>query len=564
MKDVHERIEGSFRLIAFRRLKRRIFLAEVIMLVAMAFVLMAIMGASLKPFYIPLDYFALMMFVLVLLLVPETQYLRLLEIAQTKSKSGKYLMARNNVRTATLIIVLCVAFVAMFLMPPSVEAMENGYTETARKEIPVGGSELYNFTTRDSMGTRTATSVTFQPSSGNASIYILRAEFWDEGFSETDVENWVTFVDEGGTLAFYPGEYARVHQEYAEYIVSMNSSSPTPVFVDVTLRYEISDVVTGYMPFLGIIFIVIEGLTVSYFLPIREKYASSSIFSKDYVEKKDAGSEKLSEREAALERALSDDEIAKEAALSEAACETDLPKPKATAPTKAEQARKKGVVDIAAASSKDVACPTCGAMNSQDSALCFSCGNAIESLPASQASPEDLMGKGKEFLDLGRTQDAIWCFDEVLKMDHKNEAALFLKASALASEGRRELAIQYLNTVIQNNPSNQDAYLTRAASFEGLEMLDKAADSYEKALAIGPSELAKTKLAEFRERDREEVINQFMTLPGIGPAKAQALYDSGITSVESLRGASLEKMCSVRGINERLARKVLKEMGREV
>jgi Holliday junction resolvasome RuvABC DNA-binding subunit len=94
-------------------------------------------------------------------------------------------------------------------------------------------------------------------------------------------------------------------------------------------------------------------------------------------------------------------------------------------------------------------------------------------------------------------------------------------------------------------------------------MLERAADSYEKALALGPSDLAASKLKEFRECDREEVLNQFMTLPGIGPAKASALYDAGFTSVETLRGASMDALCKVKGINERLAKRMLKEMGRE-
>ena len=123
MKDVRERIEGSFRLLAFRRMKRRIFLMEVVLLLSIASVLMVFMGASVNPFYIPLDYFLLMMFVLVLLLVPESQYLSLLEIAQTKSKSGKYLMARNNVRNATAIIVL---------MTPSLARLRRGRVGSVR------------------------------------------------------------------------------------------------------------------------------------------------------------------------------------------------------------------------------------------------------------------------------------------------------------------------------------------------------------------------------------------------------------------------------------------------
>jgi tetratricopeptide (TPR) repeat protein len=558
MKDVQERIEGSFRLIAFRRMKRRIFLMEVVLLMAVAVVLMVFMGASLNPFYVPLDYFILMMLVLVMLLVPESQYLSLLEIAQTKSKSGKYLMARNNVRNATAVVVLCVMFVVLFVLPPSVRAMEEGYTTTHWVNISAGENVTYNFTTRNSIGTVTADLVTFEPTSGDASVYILRYEDWEEDFDPFLSENSNSFVEDGEALLFHPKEYVSGFQRY---VVSLNSSSTTEVAVEVTVTYEISGVVTGYMPLLGIVFIVIEGLTVSYFLPIREKYASSSIFSKDYVETKDSGAEKLSEREAALEKALSDDEIAKEAELSEQPCPVEAPS--AAAPAKPSQVRKRGVLDVAPTGVKDVACASCGSMNSADSSLCFSCGNALVARPEAKITPEELMVKGKAFLDQGRSQDAVWCFDEVLKGDHRNESALFLKAKALAGDGRRELAIQYLNTVIQINPANQEAHLLRGSIFEALEMREKAADSYEKALAMGPSEVAIAKLKEMREQDREDVINQFMTLPGIGPARANALFDAGITSVDALKSASLEKLCSVKGFTERIAKKMLKDMGRE-
>jgi tetratricopeptide (TPR) repeat protein len=561
MKDVKERIEGSFRLIAFRRMKRRIFLMEVVLLLSLACVLMVLMGASLNPFYIPMDYFLLMVFVLVLLLVPETQYLGLLEIAQTKSKSGKYLMARNNVRNASAVIVVCVLFVILFALPPSVKAIEGGYATSNMVYVDSGEVTTFNYTTRDSMGTRTVMDVrvrVMDSVGGDLSVYLLRTEDYENGALVNRANSDFSLRD-GESLVYSSGQW---HKGFEEFVIQANGTGTSSGTLQIEITYEFSNVVTEYMPMMGIIFIIIEGLTVSYFLPIREKYASSSIFSKDYVETKDTGAEKLSERAAALDKALSDDEIAKEVAMSEPVCSPAMPAAIATA--KPGQARKKGVLDVAKADAKDVACATCGSMNSPDSALCFSCGNALVAKPTAHVGPGEIMEKGKTFLAQGRNLDAIWCFDEVLKGDHKNELALFMKAKALAGDGRRELAIQYLNTVIQINPVNQEAHLMRGEIFEGLEMHDKAADSYEKALGMGPSEIATRKLKELREGDREDVINQFMTLPGIGPAKASALYDAGLTSVEALKGASLERLCGIKGISERIAKKLLKDMGREI
>ena len=60
-----------------------------------------------------------------------------------------------------------------------------------------------------------------------------------------------------------------------------------------------------------------------------------------------------------------------------------------------------------------------------------------------------------------------------------------LKAKALSADGRRSW-----RSVPQHShqgPVSQEAHLMRGSIFESLEMLDKASDSYEKA--VGPSEL---------------------------------------------------------------------------
>ncbi len=55
----------------------------------------------------------------------------------------------------------------------------------------------------------------------------------------------------------------------------------------------------------------------------------------------------------------------------------------------------------------------------------------------------------------------------------------------------------------------------------------------------------------------ESVINQFTSLKGVGKAKAKFLYDNGFTSLEKLKGASLENLTKIEGINDALAKGII-------
>ena len=55
---------------------------------------------------------------------------------------------------------------------------------------------------------------------------------------------------------------------------------------------------------------------------------------------------------------------------------------------------------------------------------------------------------------------------------------------------------------------------------------------------------------------REEVVRLFKHMEGVGDSRANALFDSGFTSLESLRDAKVEDIVQMAGIEEKLARTV--------
>jgi predicted flap endonuclease-1-like 5' DNA nuclease len=56
------------------------------------------------------------------------------------------------------------------------------------------------------------------------------------------------------------------------------------------------------------------------------------------------------------------------------------------------------------------------------------------------------------------------------------------------------------------------------------------------------------------------IIASFEAIPGIGPSKAQALFDTGLRSVEEIKEMPMEELAQVEGLSEALAQKVLETL----
>lgn len=60
---------------------------------------------------------------------------------------------------------------------------------------------------------------------------------------------------------------------------------------------------------------------------------------------------------------------------------------------------------------------------------------------------------------------------------------------------------------------------------------------------------------------KDDVIKEFQKIKGVGAKKAEQLYDSGFTSYEKLKEASVEDITSVEGFSDNLAEDIKKHVG---
>jgi len=58
---------------------------------------------------------------------------------------------------------------------------------------------------------------------------------------------------------------------------------------------------------------------------------------------------------------------------------------------------------------------------------------------------------------------------------------------------------------------------------------------------------------------KEEIIEQFSKIKGLGKAKAELLYDNGLDSMDKIKNSKIEKLTQIKGINEKIAKDIKKQ-----
>jgi tetratricopeptide (TPR) repeat protein len=557
VKNIKERLEGSYRLIRIKRIKMGFFIIEMILALILGLTMAFLMGATFDPFYFPVDVFSFIVLIMLLVISVENIYFNGLELKYTRNKSRKFLLARNAIRRSIVIVAVSALCLLSLMLPYSQDRIAEMYSPSFTGEVGISQTRSnVSFLCQDKLGLTRSSTIHINVSDAQNTVKLMLGNeagrnIWSPPGSST--------YDWGGLT-----EFSSLQDSI--YIVVENQAI-TQINFTYSVTGDVSPFVKLYIPALGLAFIIVQFAAISIMYPIREAYASSSIYSKKYVAEKDSGeysaseimlTKKEKEEEAILDKAL-DMELPPPEPVK------PKPKPQAQKEIEEEMARSKGKVDDGLIEEPDVECTSCGEMNSAQSAMCFSCGTALKAAEKIAIDPIAYIRKGESFSNVGRYDDAISCYDEALKHDGGNETALLKKGEALHMLGKWGSAVQYVNTALKVNPNNVETLVLKAKILEERDRFDKSMEIYSQILALDPNNaFAKSKMQKVGEHvimvSVEDVLEQFMCVPGIGLARATALYEAGFTSIEMLKGASEEKLAEVKGISKGIAKKVHKAL----
>ena len=98
----------------------------------------------------------------------------------------------------------------------------------------------------------------------------------------------------------------------------------------------------------------------------------------------------------------------------------------------------------------------------------------------------EILNKGAALSHLGRTKDAIACFDKALEAIPDFAAAWLNKGVALAKLGKDKEALECYAKAIEINPMTADAWYSQGISYQNQDALEEALASYDRALELNP------------------------------------------------------------------------------
>jgi tetratricopeptide (TPR) repeat protein len=255
-----------------------------VLILVLGIVVMMLAGLSLSPFFLPLDVFLYVALYLLVVLCILNFFFRDLEVRHNVRDSQKYLMARNSQRTALAIVIICV-FVGVIVIFPWTATTANTILseEGVETVVQIDTRFVKHFDNQDRLALFKSGWIDLDVRTGVVTLQICTgADFQDNDFCDSPIHTEPDITANS--------RYVIPQEGYQQLVMVITNN----MVGSSTFTYHIdanpSSTFVGIQPFIiCIIFIGINSAWAVYLQPTRQKYATSSIYSEDYVVEAKAG-----------------------------------------------------------------------------------------------------------------------------------------------------------------------------------------------------------------------------------------------------------------------------------
>ena len=267
-------LEDSIRLAKIRRIKWTLYIVQAIMLVALAILLIFVMGnAQVKPvLYLPLDSFAAVVVLLLFVMCVESFFFRIMEIRFARSSSAKHLMAKNSIRRALMIAIIAAVVVVLLMAPPVLSVIQDTTSRTA----VLSAQEPITFWSRDPLALQEMVEVKVT-AVNPVEVYLVDGDLFDE-------DNWSIsqmFIFRINKANFMVNDEIVIdvpEANHNKYVLVLNDHESEGSVATVTIVRNVSGILTGIVSLLALAIVVANIAWVAYLMPIERKYAKGSIY----------------------------------------------------------------------------------------------------------------------------------------------------------------------------------------------------------------------------------------------------------------------------------------------
>ncbi len=435
------------------------FLLFGILILVVGGLMMWVAGLSWDPFFLPLDIFLLVALLFLLVLTGLNFFFRNLEIRYNTRESQKYLMARNSQRTGLAIIIICV-FVGVIVITPFVAQSANKILSTDLRYTVsgTGGRYVKNFDNQDRLGLFKSEWIDFELTDGRVAVQLCgKADLQDD-----DVCN-DPFVDR----AVDQGETVRIpvpEEGYEQLALVVTNGPLGPSSFDFHIERNPAPIFMGLQPLLiCIVFIVMNSIWAVYLQPIRRSFATSSVYSEDYVAAMGADSRTITEQPVPAEKPLPTAES------------IPTPKRKVPAPPIADDAIPPPPLP-----------------------------GTAHPIPTGAFLNELILLSNSE----GDKEQTMTLLRTIIEMDPVNKEALFHLGDLYQEEGNYKFAYNEFDRITKIDPKDDEAFVKRGEVLMPLDRELDAVNSFRKALEVNPDNASAAEWLHSIRRENQKLMAQ--------------------------------------------------------
>jgi tetratricopeptide (TPR) repeat protein len=279
MRRFRDRLEGGYRVVRIRKLKRIMFLIFGILILVGGTMIMLINGLELDPFFLPIDIFLAVALYFLIIVTGLNFFFRNLEIRHNTRNSQKHLMARNSQRTGIAIIIIC-AFVAIIVVFPSTASMANQILSLESRDGLANAGDVFtrNFDNQDRLGLFKSEWVDVQVSGGSVNVRLCEKE----DYEDDNVCNNPFFE-----LPVFGPDETRIpitEEGYVQLVLIIQNRPGGPSSFGYHVERNPASIFIGLQPLIiCILFMILNSAWAVYLQPIKRRYATTSVYSEDYV-----------------------------------------------------------------------------------------------------------------------------------------------------------------------------------------------------------------------------------------------------------------------------------------
>ncbi|OGS42528.1 MAG: hypothetical protein A3K67_07590 [Euryarchaeota archaeon RBG_16_62_10] len=271
-------LEDSIRLSRIRRIKLTLYAVQAVMLVALAFLVVFVMGnATIRPqLYLPLDSFIVVVVLLLLIICLESFFFRILEIRFARSSSARHLMAKNSIKRAIFIAIVAGVFAVILGVPSALAGLESN---ASPRILVTSGIDPPSFYSTDALALSHVREVTVTATK-TVQIYLLDEDTYQD--YQTNMSalyayriNKVDYVVQSGVELVIDVPEA----EFTKYRLILNNIENPGTGATALIERKASTTFTGAGSLLMLSFVVANGAWAAYLMPIERKYSAGSIYT---------------------------------------------------------------------------------------------------------------------------------------------------------------------------------------------------------------------------------------------------------------------------------------------